>query len=275
MLRKWQVFKNLRVHLFRKSYRFISILDKIFLLLYSFMVSWWLMKGWLLVNVSNVEKEVYICSKLVYFVHIWMFFKIRVVMKNYEKFYFLFISKFRFDRVQVKMLNDTHLKGPIYKISCSRGINGNHNAVRDFGTGVFLWILWNFYRTPFFIEHFLWLLLFLDNVKSACSFKAYQFIENCFFSFKIWLFLKILATFVFAVSIKESTNSWDCHLFCVFLLQSILQDQQSIRGNYLFCKFHVNNPYAEPVGRKCSIYICCFKKILRTLENLNFICIEA
>ena len=57
-------------------------------------------------------------------------------MKNYEKFYFLFISKFRFDRVQ--MLNDTHLKGPIYKISYSRDINGNHNAVRDLDTGVFL-----------------------------------------------------------------------------------------------------------------------------------------
>ena len=31
----------------------------------------------------------------------------------------------------------------------------------DSGTVVFLWILWNFCKTPFFIEHFRWLLLLM------------------------------------------------------------------------------------------------------------------
>ena len=52
--RKWQVFKNLFVHLSRKVFTFISVLHKIFLLCYCLIVWWWLqMKGQLLANVSN------------------------------------------------------------------------------------------------------------------------------------------------------------------------------------------------------------------------------
>ena len=72
ILRKWQVFMDLFVHFSRKVYAFISILYKMFLLSYCFMVWWFLqIKSRLLANVSKKEMEGNICSNIAYFVHIW------------------------------------------------------------------------------------------------------------------------------------------------------------------------------------------------------------
>ena len=88
----------------------MSLLHKMFLPSYCLMVWWWLhMKGWLLANVSNKETVGGICSNLAYFVLIWNISNISF-QKRILNFNFFFSSKFKFDRVHGKMLNDTHLK---------------------------------------------------------------------------------------------------------------------------------------------------------------------
>ena len=66
------------------------------------------MKGRLLANVSNKETGG-IHFNLAYFVHIWNISNI-TCYKASLKSSLLFISKFRFDLVHGKMLNDTYLK---------------------------------------------------------------------------------------------------------------------------------------------------------------------
>ena len=64
------------------------------------------MKSWLHANVSNHEMEGDIHSDLVYFVHVWNISYI-VSHKGSLKFILLFIFKFRFDWVHIKITNNT------------------------------------------------------------------------------------------------------------------------------------------------------------------------
>ena len=94
-------------HFSRKVDTFISILHTVFLRSYYLMVWWWLqMKGRLL---AKKEIQGDIRSNIAYIVHIWNISNIACYKKSL-KFNLLFISKFKFDRVHGKMLNDTHLK---------------------------------------------------------------------------------------------------------------------------------------------------------------------
>ena len=81
-----------------------------FLLSYCFMIWWWLqMKGRLFANVSKKEMEGDIRSNIAYFVHNWSISN-NACHKKKLKFNLFSISKFKFDRVHGKMLNNTHFK---------------------------------------------------------------------------------------------------------------------------------------------------------------------